>query len=244
LPSRSHNAAARAAVHVHGVLAPRPEVESVPPGSVCIARWYIASWRSRARGWGGRWVRRSCVPPGCGPQPDVRPGGGWRAPASGVPRRTAGCAHPGRRCGEWNGIADRATRAGTSSTRISSHLSLQATNPQRFSHDPSIRVHLAVVTRHGEQTTRGQARRLDAAPVRRGEAGGRRLLGHTVTRGRSDRPLTGLGKGRCRRSSRRFTGLWTAIRCWNGPSLRVAILEADRIGEGASGRNGGFCAAP
>ncbi len=29
----------------------------------------------------------------------------------------------------------------------------------------------------------------------------------------------------------------------HGPSLRVAILEADRIGEGASGRNGGFCAA-
>lgn len=41
-----------------------------------------------------------------------------------------------------------------------------------------------------------------------------------------------------------FTGLWTAIRLLEtDPSLRVAVLEADRVGAGASGRNGGFCAA-
>ncbi|HET7828088.1 MAG TPA: FAD-dependent oxidoreductase [Candidatus Limnocylindrales bacterium] len=41
-----------------------------------------------------------------------------------------------------------------------------------------------------------------------------------------------------------FTGLWTAIRLLDAdPGLRVVLLEADRVGEGASGRNGGFCAA-
>ncbi len=41
-----------------------------------------------------------------------------------------------------------------------------------------------------------------------------------------------------------FTGLWTAIRLLEtAPSLRVVVLEADRVGAGASGRNGGFCAA-
>ena len=41
-----------------------------------------------------------------------------------------------------------------------------------------------------------------------------------------------------------FTGLWAAIRLLEtDPSLRVMVLEADRVGAGASGRNGGFCAA-
>jgi glycine/D-amino acid oxidase-like deaminating enzyme len=41
-----------------------------------------------------------------------------------------------------------------------------------------------------------------------------------------------------------FTGLWTAIALLTAdPSLRVVVLEADRVGCGASGRNGGFCAA-
>jgi glycine/D-amino acid oxidase-like deaminating enzyme len=41
-----------------------------------------------------------------------------------------------------------------------------------------------------------------------------------------------------------FTGLWTAIRLLEAePGLRVVVLEADRVAEGASGRNGGFCAA-
>ena len=41
-----------------------------------------------------------------------------------------------------------------------------------------------------------------------------------------------------------FTGLWTAIRLLEAdPALRVVLLEADRVAEGASGRNGGFCAA-
>jgi glycine/D-amino acid oxidase-like deaminating enzyme len=41
-----------------------------------------------------------------------------------------------------------------------------------------------------------------------------------------------------------FTGLWTAIHLLEtDPSLRVAVLEADRVGWGASGRNGGFCEA-
>jgi glycine/D-amino acid oxidase-like deaminating enzyme len=41
-----------------------------------------------------------------------------------------------------------------------------------------------------------------------------------------------------------FTGLWTAIRLLEtDPSLRVAVLEMESVGFGASGRNGGFCEA-
>ncbi len=41
-----------------------------------------------------------------------------------------------------------------------------------------------------------------------------------------------------------FTGLWTAIALTDtDPSLRVAVLEAETIAFGASGRNGGFCEA-
>jgi len=41
-----------------------------------------------------------------------------------------------------------------------------------------------------------------------------------------------------------FTGLWTAIGLLESdPSLRVAVLESEQVGWGASGRNGGFCAA-
>ena len=38
-----------------------------------------------------------------------------------------------------------------------------------------------------------------------------------------------------------YTGLWTALRVLElEPSARVSVLEADRCGAGASGRNGGF----
>ncbi len=41
-----------------------------------------------------------------------------------------------------------------------------------------------------------------------------------------------------------FTGLWTAIQLADAdPALRVVILEQEEVGFGASGRNGGFCAA-
>jgi glycine/D-amino acid oxidase-like deaminating enzyme len=41
-----------------------------------------------------------------------------------------------------------------------------------------------------------------------------------------------------------FTGLWSAIALLEAdPGLRVAVLEAEQVGFGASGRNGGFCAA-
>jgi glycine/D-amino acid oxidase-like deaminating enzyme len=41
-----------------------------------------------------------------------------------------------------------------------------------------------------------------------------------------------------------FTGLWTALALTDtDPSLRVIVLEQERVGFGASGRNGGFCSA-
>lgn len=42
-----------------------------------------------------------------------------------------------------------------------------------------------------------------------------------------------------------FAGLWTAIELIERePSLRIALLEADICGGGASGRNGGFSPRP
>ena len=41
-----------------------------------------------------------------------------------------------------------------------------------------------------------------------------------------------------------FTGLWAAIALTDtDPALRVTVLEAETVGFGASGRNGGFCEA-
>jgi glycine/D-amino acid oxidase-like deaminating enzyme len=41
-----------------------------------------------------------------------------------------------------------------------------------------------------------------------------------------------------------FTGLWAAIQALeDDPSRDVAVLEGDRVGWGATGRNGGFCEA-
>ncbi len=41
-----------------------------------------------------------------------------------------------------------------------------------------------------------------------------------------------------------FTGLWTAIALTDTePTLRIAVLEAETVAFGASGRNGGFCEA-
>jgi glycine/D-amino acid oxidase-like deaminating enzyme len=41
-----------------------------------------------------------------------------------------------------------------------------------------------------------------------------------------------------------FTGLWTALALMDtDPALRVAVLEMETVGFGASGRNGGFCSA-
>ncbi|MFN8630835.1 MAG: FAD-dependent oxidoreductase [Chloroflexota bacterium] len=58
----------------------------------------------------------------------------------------------------------------------------------------------------------------------------------TPARGRLEVDIAIVGGG--------FTGLWAANQLLDtDPALRVAVLEADRVGWGASGRNGGFCAA-
>ncbi|HEY0443122.1 MAG TPA: FAD-dependent oxidoreductase [Candidatus Limnocylindrales bacterium] len=57
-------------------------------------------------------------------------------------------------------------------------------------------------------------------------------------------PLTGLSRVDVAIVGGGFTGLWTAIALTDtDPSLRVAVLEMERVGFGASGRNGGFCSA-
>lgn len=41
-----------------------------------------------------------------------------------------------------------------------------------------------------------------------------------------------------------FTGLWAAVHAAEeNPDRSIVLLEGDRIAEGATGRNGGFCAA-
>ena len=59
---------------------------------------------------------------------------------------------------------------------------------------------------------------------------------HPPLRGAATADVAVIGAG--------FTGLWTAIRLLEtDPGLRVVVLEMERVGFGASGRNGGFCAA-
>lgn len=61
-------------------------------------------------------------------------------------------------------------------------------------------------------------------------ASGPPLVGHA----RADVTIVGAG----------FTGLWTAIRLAEAePRLRIVVLEQAFVAFGASGRNGGFCAA-
>jgi glycine/D-amino acid oxidase-like deaminating enzyme len=40
-----------------------------------------------------------------------------------------------------------------------------------------------------------------------------------------------------------FTGLWAAMFATEQPGRRVVVLDAERVGHGASSRNGGFCVA-
>ena len=65
-----------------------------------------------------------------------------------------------------------------------------------------------------------------------------------ATRDPSGRPSAGPAGADVAIVGAGFTGLWAAIALLDtDPSLRVVVLEADRVGWGASGRNGGFCEA-
>ena len=56
---------------------------------------------------------------------------------------------------------------------------------------------------------------------------------HPPLRGRVDADLCVVGGG--------FTGLWAALHAKaEDPARDVVVLEADTVGHGASGRNGGF----
>lgn len=66
----------------------------------------------------------------------------------------------------------------------------------------------------------------------------------TADPGRARPPVRGARRADVAIIGAGFTGLWTAIRLLEtDPGLRVLVLEAERVGWGASGRNGGFCAA-
>jgi glycine/D-amino acid oxidase-like deaminating enzyme len=55
-------------------------------------------------------------------------------------------------------------------------------------------------------------------------------------------PLTGATRADVTIVGGGFTGLWTAYYLARAdPSLRIVVLEAETIGHGASGRNGGWC---
>jgi glycine/D-amino acid oxidase-like deaminating enzyme len=54
-------------------------------------------------------------------------------------------------------------------------------------------------------------------------------------RGASDADLVVIGGG--------FSGLWAAMHATEQTGRRVVVLEAERVGHGASSRNGGFCDA-
>ncbi|WP_243716595.1 FAD-dependent oxidoreductase [Actinomadura sp. KC345] len=57
-------------------------------------------------------------------------------------------------------------------------------------------------------------------------------------------PLAGAQAGDLAVVGGGYSGLWTALRAKErDPSLDVVVLEAGRIGDAASGRNGGFCSA-
>ena len=61
---------------------------------------------------------------------------------------------------------------------------------------------------------------------------------------RRGRPLTGVLHADLLVVGGGFTGLWTALRAVErDPGLSVVLVEADRIAEHATGRNGGFCEA-
>ena len=59
---------------------------------------------------------------------------------------------------------------------------------------------------------------------------------YPALKGDADADLVVVGGG--------YTGLWTALRAVERePGLRVVLLESQRVGWAASGRNGGFCEA-
>lgn len=66
----------------------------------------------------------------------------------------------------------------------------------------------------------------------------------TTSRDEPSPPLAGDGRVDVAIVGGGFTGLWTALAlAETDPSLRVAVLEMETVGFGASGRNGGFCSA-
>ena len=89
--------------------------------------------------------------------------------------------------------------------------------------------------RRGTMTPCGDPRTIRSGPISywlRGEVppADPPLLGDTT----ADVVVVGAG----------FTGLWTALALTDtAPGLRVAVLEAETVAFGASGRNGGFCEA-
>jgi glycine/D-amino acid oxidase-like deaminating enzyme len=87
-----------------------------------------------------------------------------------------------------------------------------------------------------ESTARGTAMVAGATPVPFWLDRPERPAARARLAGRHSADLVVVGGG--------FTGLWTAVQAAEAnPGRSVVLLEGDRIAEGASGRNGGFCSA-
>ena len=230
LPSTSQTRAALAAVDVDGVVAPRPEVRvraarQRPQRAPVHGELRLRSRRGVVRDAGSAVM----VPPGFDPA----------APCAGAPsaRRTAGGAPAAsarlrdRRCGMCNRLADRATRLRRASTRISSHWrGIARANP-------------ALIVALGARSAY-IAQVMDQLPGPGVPAGGVVLVHDAGDPGRRDRRSRDGSGGRRHRRRR----LHRAVD--GDPAARGRPRAARRgprgrtgSGSGASGRNGGFCAA-
>ena len=128
-----------------------------------------------------------------------------------------------------NRLADRATRRVGASTRISSHRRIHVRIPHVWWHQAP--VDPRTLRRRPTGTPRARRRLVlvhDGQP----------RAGAAAARAGGCRADVADHRRRASRGCGRRSALLDAE-----PTLRVVVLEADRVGWGASGRNGGFCAA-
>ena len=228
LPSRSQIRAALAPIDVDRVLAPRPEVRVRAAGQGLRAR----AGTSRAGG-----SRRSV--------------GGWSSGGGfGGHERSLRAAVLDRRARRAFRGAERSGRNGGICHTA------RAVNADIARDAPISRANHARA--RARRAARADPRRSARSSTRSPRSGDDRrspiadpttAISYWLARvaGRAGATAARAATARRRRRDRRrpgSPGLWTAIALTDtDPSLRVVVLEAETVGFGASGRNGGFCQA-